>query len=781
MSATYAQFMSDPARKENYTFEVKAYNLDTDTVSTLYFCSDSDGFATEAGETPDGQLFDCRMMGGYSRAMGVAAGQGGTARMLHGFISQPYEGVVRLLQFAGDMDTGAAPGLNGVPLRRYSFGGRSAVVKHGGYSPRYGRVEYADYKVLESGQCNGDPRNLPGMVEFLIESKSKRFDTPIQGKKFFGTHLCAQFNGTSDYIDCGEHSAINESDTDILTVGFNIFIESNPGAITSIISCGEPDVDGWRVKLKTNGALEFSTYQLGATQTTTSNVLTLGKWLQVVFKCNPNNGNCKVRIDGEQARASAGAHAAPDTNASRTLYIGCNDSINHFFSGALDEIRIAAGPDFTESDLDETTHRPLDSSEYSSWEIYYNLDDGPGAVTADNKGSLGSAADGDMTGHAPVFHPSCMGRSDLAGRRMPDVWGEVHGWTPAQVDFAQQIYMVHSALCEDVTEVALGGNATAFDLGNSYVSWLQFMLNTTAPGEYDTCFAGGWSFIRLGGQPEYPLTINIKGDKSDATYRDTVAAIIRHIVCTRGNDPLSDPSDIVDAEFDALDAAYTGPVGLAYYDDRTIKDVIDQFARSIGLLVYFRRSDGTLSARQILDPNDSVAVADITTDDVEGLKVLDRGKVVWSVTARYNECPSAVIPDQDLFESLDDDSANFFRRQWRKTEVPRPRLKTMYLDAITFEFETRFIEFADARGEAVRISRLLQTRDQAFSFFCIRPISDLELLDVVSFTYEDLNKYNAAQQRFGTSSTALFYVTGIQEDAARGGIVLDLWRPDGDI
>ncbi|HET9064143.1 MAG TPA: LamG domain-containing protein, partial [Candidatus Binatia bacterium] len=671
---------------------------------------------------------------------------------------------------------GTAPMLQGTPIRDISFGGRSFKVKHGGRS-RGGEMAYADYRTVEL-TTEGQPRILPHAVEFRLRGKEERLDTPVQDRKLFGTGLCGIFNGSTSFVDCGTDSTFNFT-SGAFRISFMIFIEAFPGANAIVIGRGLGSVDGWDVVLNTSGRIQLRTNQSGANQVTSSEALTLGRWIQVDI--SRTGAAVTIYLDGVLSVNSAGTHVNP-TTASRNLYFGRNNGGTVFFAGALDDIRIASSAS-TQAQFEDFLHRPLDSTEYSSYLGYWAFEDGPGAGTIDNAGSVGSAADGTVTSVTIV--PSCMGPAELSGTVMRDVWGEVWGYSPLLVDYARQIYLVHSAAIEEIVGVHIGGDDTAMveDGGGVVTSWLTWITDTTASGEYQVCNATGWTLIRLGSEPEHRLTLQVRGDKSDGTYRNTTGALIRYIATTRGTNPLDDSTEVDDSSFDDFDSAKSQVVGLSYTDELSVAQVISAFAEGLAAVTWFGRSSGRLKIKQIDDPELESSVQDLNrhyvaalNDGASTLTPAERGSPVSGVTVRYNENPT-VMGTGDLLTAIDEDWASFYRKQWRTAQFFSPTVKAIYKDAKPITVNSRFIIRGAAGAEAARRKTLLKTPDQGFTFSCRPTETQLDFMDVVTFHYQGLDAYNAEQSLYGTTATSKFYVVGIQEDEQSGGFTLTLWRP----
>lgn len=775
MSApTYADFLADTQRTENYLVELTGYDTIAEEERVYRFCLED--FETEPTDTPPNQLYERRLIGRYQRISTTGAIDP-EKRRLSGFIQSEHGAVIRLKQWFGDLDVGTAPCLQGTPIRDIAFGGRSAVIKHGGSCAK-GEMAFADYVVLDSVLVDGQAIVDLAEVRFRLKGNESRLQSAAQTRRFFGTGTCVIFDGSTTEIDCGTDAAFNL--TGAFSKRFQIYVESYPGTESTIFVHGSVSVDGWSVRFGTDGSIKFQTYQSGAAQTTATTPLPLDRWVEVELSYN-GAATCTILFDGDNSVSSAGTHTAPTGNAARHLFIGRNDAGTVHFAGALNEICIR-GAASTEDEFEEWRHRPLDSTEYSTFLGYWPCDDGfgTGVATLDNLGSVGSAGDGAVTG--AYFAPSCMGSADLAGRVMPTALGEFGGASAALVDVGTQIYVTHAAATEDLALVRAGAmdayvDGVTYD-GTAGNSWLAFVQGTTADGAIDRCMSPGWTLFRLGNAPAKRITVEGEGDKSDGTYRSTTGALIRLAATTFGDQPFDDATEVVGSAFDDFEAGHGATVGLTFMDERPVEQVIAQLAETYGVAVWTRRLDGKLTLKQLGDPQLEDPVTTLTRFDVVpgSLGQVERGAPVGRTIVRYDENPN-VLGSGDVYEGADDPVAvAFARTQWRKTIRRSPAIFRRYPDAATSDTAARFVVRADANAEKARFATLSTKPDQGFTFHCNAQSTLLDFGDVVIFHYQDKNEFNELQDRFGTHDDARFYIVGIR-DHELGGYLLQLWRP----
>lgn len=771
---SYAEFLEDSRKIENYLVELTGYDTLAEAERVYRFALED--FATEPTDTPPNELYERRLIGRYQRISTTGAVEA-AKRRLSGFIQSEHGSIIRLKQWFGDLDLGTAPCLQGTPIRAISFGGRSAVVRHGGSCAK-GAMAFDDYATLDTAIIDGQAIVDLSEVRFKLKGNESRLQSTAQTRRFFGTGRCLIFNGTTTFVDCGTDTAFNFT-SGAFSILLLVYKESYPAADESILTRGVTNTDGWRVQLTTTGAIRVQTNQSGASQNTLSNPIPLDRWVEV--QISRSGANIAIYFDGVNAVATAGTHINPTGNAARHLYIGQNNTGGARFKGALDEIKIR-GLGSAEDEFEEWQHRPLDPSEYSTFLGYWPCEDGfgSGVATLDNLGSVGSAADGAVTG--AYFAASCMGSVDLAGRVMPTTLGEFAGAKAELVDVGTQIYVTHSAATEALSLVRVGAmdayvDGVTYD-GTAGNSWLAFVQGTTADGAIDRCMSPGWTLFRLGNAPARRLTVEGEGDKSDGTYRSTVGSLVRLAATTFGDQPFDDATEVDDSSFDDFESDFVATVGLTFADERPVEQVISQLCETYGVVVWARRVGGKLAIRQFGDPQTETPVATLDRHAVVpgSLQQVERGAPFGRVIMRYAENPT-VLGSGDVYEGADDPAAvAFARTQWRKTTRRSPAIFRRYKDAATSDTATRFVQRADANVEKARFASLSTKPDQGFIFHCTAQATQLDFGDVVVFHYQDRNAFNELQDRLGTHDDARFYIVGIR-DHELGGHLLQLWRP----
>lgn len=774
MSATYAQLLSDPLSEHVWLAEVSYYDTVNGTTGTLYFSTSE--YGTALTDSPAAQQYDPRMADGYSFSATVES-----LGTLGGMLPARDGGSIVLLQDQGDLDY----------MRLYSFDQRQVVIRHGGYSPVYGWVAYSDFAVVFNGTVEGAAMVGIDEVALKLANKDTRLEYPIQDRKLCGGTYWLYFDGVNDYVDCGSEATYDFT-SGAFTVEFWIYVEAYPGSEATIVSRGNSTVDGWNIRLGTAGGVKLQTYQSGASQTTTSNPLTLNKRQHVAVV--RNGSSCYIYIDGVLSVSSSGTHTNP-TTAARNLFFGKNNGGTVFFAGFLDELRIW-NVARTRGQVCAYMNRQLQAAELTSSLLgYWKFDDGTGATLTDSSTasyhSDSTVANGTISG--ATWRPSLQGGEEMEGAPLVDVFGQREGFVPVLVDEPRLIYQVHSGSVYETTQVLVGGAVIAYDAapGTTYTSMSSFLAATTAAGCYERLVTQYGTWIRLGTAPNKPVTMTVKGDNTGgtgygdaSTYRTTAGAIVRYLICNRGPQPLTDPADLDTAAFTALDTANSSVCGAACYDEVTLYEVVSFLLRSIGAVGWFARDTGDFTALVFSGTVAKTTSLDLTEDDIEEdtLEVLDVGPPAWGVDLRFRR-NDLVHSTSDIVGSVvsadpPPSSANwrFLLSDWRTSSPRNTVTRDVFKGAVVLQVDTGLQTYAGASVEASRLLDLYDQQGQCLRAFFRQTAVQLDRMDFVTLSFVDGDSYNDDQQRLGTSTTAIFVVLAVEDDVENGGTWLTLYR-----
>lgn len=770
MSA-YTEVLKDPTLVQLWLMEAEARNLDTGEDVVLYFSNRS--YGTQSGDSLPNQRFDACILGGlkYSGAISPPTGP------VYGILEPRRSGEIVLAHNLGVFDTGALDQLNGYPLSRFSFGGRRCIVRHGGYTRLYGGglLPYDDMGTTYL-EFDGEPLIGESEVTFKLRGRDDRFQYPIQPRTYYGCKGAVRLDeASSQYVDCGTNSVFNFTSSDF-TAEFLIYLTAYPTNNTSVMMRGRVNISGWNISISNTGVVALETYQAGATQTTTSNVIPLHQWYRV--SAVRAGTTAYIYGQGLDITDSHGTHINP-TSVSRTLYFGYTDSTSNFAHGFISDLRLWSKA-LTSAEVNTYKHRPLDSSEYTLTGLvgYWPVDDVTGS-TISQKVAATTGSDGTLTGGAAIV-VSLMGGDELQGSPLPDTWGYVKGWKPVLVDTATMLYQVHSGSIEEFERVDIGGYG-ATELGNSYTDLMDFLDPSapTADGTHDICITPGGSFFRFGNVPGHPVSVDVKGDNTGGTFRYTVADIVRFILCNRGWFPLVDPDDLDTSSFSDLNTANSADVGIAYADDRSVSDVLTSLLQTVGAVGWFRSSDDLFSV-QVFGSEGATPTIYLSENDVseEGVTVVDLGPPVHRVGAKYRR-NYVVMGTADMLEGVaSSDRGRFIRREWRRADVSDALTKENYKDACNIVYETCFDKWHHAIAESNRQLQMLKVRGTVLRFTCKGRGLGLDRMDKVYFNYKDRDEFSQEQNRFLTEESSVFIVLEASDDPEFGCIILTLWKAE---
>lgn len=766
MSA-YLDFLSDPGRIEVGLLEVVGRNVANDSVATYRFSSGR--FATKPDDSLANQRYDARIVGGFE----MSAPLEDVSIQLSGLLPPRSGGDILLAQQYGDLDLGTLTQLGGVSIRDISFGGREARYLHGGYSPALGRwLTYDEFKVVFSGTCDGNPQIDDTTVTFTLSPKDRDFEYPLSDRHLWGLGYAGHFDGVNDYVNFGSHAAHDFTSGDF-TLMVPFYYEAAPGAVARFWNRGTAATSGWQLELTTAGEVGLRTSQSGASQLTTCDVLPVGKWVWLTFR--RVGANVVAFVDGEISVGSAdGTHVDPATSSDDML-LGRNAGGSVFTRMMIGEARIYNYA-LTKQQISNEQHRPLDSTEIDSGLVFYaRFNDGTGTTVAD---SSATGATGTASGMSWVH--SCTGDASVTGEAMPDVFGPMDGWPPVLLDFNRQIFLISGEEISGVTRVETGGSAGMVEGGSSpWTSLMDFLVATTAAATYDVCITPGGTFLRLGDQPEHPVTVIGQGNAPGGVYLETASAQARWLVCNRGPNPLVDPTGLDTAAFDALDVANPAAIYSAWEGHEPLSAVLKYILGSVGAVGFFRRSNDLFSVERIEAVTTKTPVAlTLTQNDVEpgSFEQLGRSTPIGDLTLRYSQNYAVMGSSEITPVVIGTAREAYLRRQWRTTRLRSASVRADYKDFATVIVETGLVDPADAVTEIHRLMQLYSEPDQSFRFLCRQRGVELDRMDAVYFSFADLTALGVRQSRYATSGSTAFLVLEVSDDAATGGKWITLWR-----
>lgn len=186
------------------------------------------------------------------------------------------------------------------------------------------------------------------------------------------------------------------------------------------------------------------------------------------------------------------------------------------------------------------------------------------------------------------------GDASLQGLYAPLAYGNVFNAEPVLINESLLIYQIHDGPINSITEVRDKGIALT-DTGLDAASYAALAAYTTGggndieAGEFAVCTALG--LIRLGGEPDGRVTVDVEGDASESGYIDTIGAITRRIITTRlGDASLVDPTGLDTTAFTQMetDAPYEAQLYIGS-TATTVSDMIRTLLTGVAGWCYVNR------------------------------------------------------------------------------------------------------------------------------------------------------------------------------------------------
>lgn len=769
----YSDFISDPLRNGVHLFE--ATYVDPADASTGVLDYSTSSYGTKPTDTPASRRYDARVLQGYNHVCGAgAAGDGGMAPMT-GLLPAREGGSFTVAQKFGDLDY----------LRTLNFDNQPITIRYGG-SSKYGDLALADFKIVFSGVCDGQPLIGMDTVTFKLRTRDSLLYTPIQTKRYHGGNWClhADDSGTPE-ATFTNNAAFNFLSGDPFSWEFWYRPQrsgdtGDPLTAQDILCRGSSGSHGWQIFQTKDDEISFTTSNTGAIYTYTDPVA-IDEWIHVAI-CYDGGANAVIYLNGTSNVASAGTHAGCATTTV-PLYMLRNQTGVYRCTCMIDEIRCWARVR-TQAEVLAGMNRRLRASELTDPDLvgYWACEDGTGTTLTDASATAQNAT---LTGIDWVA--SLQGGDEQEGQPVPDTWGEKNGMKPVLVHPQTGICQLHSDAIEEVVGVYEGLNPLSID-GTEITDLVTFLTDTTEVGKYQVLNSAHGSYIRLRSRPTLPLSVSLKGDKSDGTYRDNPVELARYIVCSRGQFPLTDADDIDDAAFDAAVTATTGVVvGLTTYDETNVGDVVAQLLAGSGVSAWFKRDGGRLTALRYTGAAAGTPVIAFDQTDIKDgtLEALDAGSPVYRVSVAWG-FNDVVHNTSDVAGAIAGTAAqNFGLLDWRVADVPNAGTLADHPSAGAVAIESALTYAEDAYAEAARLQILYSGMPQAFRAMFKHRSVELERLDCISLQFQDYNRRGELQSRFGTSAPGgtptQYTVLALEENEVEGGTVVTFAREDNAV
>lgn len=338
------------------------------------------------------------------------------------------------------------------------------------------------------------------------------------------------------------------------------------------------------------------------------------------------------------------------------------------------------------------------------------------------------------------------GRSGLKDREKPLAFGRAYHVPALLVDPSTLTYQVHDGPIEDVDAVYDSGLA------------LTGVAGAPAAGQYSVDASNGT--FRLGASAAGTVTANVRGDKVDGVYVETVAGLIRRLVTTRASH--QDLLAVDGSGFAAFDAANDDTVGLWVREGSTLAEALDALADSLGAHYGFDRS-GRLTIGRVEEPAGS-AVAAYDESHVLEIERLAVARPVWRHTVEYRRYWQT-LDAGSIAGAVTEETRADLAEAVRVEAASDPSVRALHPLSVDAVISTLLTESASAAAEANRLLTIFGSGRVAFRVLLKTQPFALELGQTVTLTYP----------RHGLSEGRNLVVVGMIEDSAANEITLDLW------
>lgn len=762
MTATsdYVTFLTDPNREDIYLVELYPYDPNTATTTTLRFSNRE--FRTRSNETPADTIWKANSDFVYSYS--APAIPPGTV----GIVPSAVGGTITLGQKLGDLDY----------LNNYYWDGRRCVLKHGGRS-KFGTLDYSDFQTIRDGEIERATVGLD-RVTITLKEKEDRFAHPVERRKLGGFGHCIEFNGTTGYVDFADPAKLKI--VNALTIETWI--------IPYVVNTSQ-HILGWdntpfELYLDSSGKLNLEWAKSSVTVTKTSD-FTFEAEKRYHLGITVSDTEVKFYIYDYAADSTTtetftgtGFTGRDNPGASVAYRYGKSYGSSDYYDGQLWNTRIFNTTE-SASDIEARRFRPLTDTELalSSLKHYTPMSDGTGTTVTDTSSSPVSGSVGGTVNWRSTMTGLLTGDEEngTGGQTVPNVFGKVYNYSPIPVDEARRIYQIHAGTINGLNGIYEGGYADIAP-DNVYTTVETFLAGTTTASEYDILHWSCGTYIRLGSSAVLPITVDVEGDDG-AGLLNTVSDIVYHIITTRGPSPLAG-SEVDTSSFTTLETANDAAVGIVIENDMKIAEAVNALLGSIGAIGWFNRETGDFTVKRFDGVGATAASVTLTECDVEesidSLRVLDVELPVYDVIVKFKK-NWTVMGSESLAAAIKGMwRYGFSMTEWRKVASNHPSQLTPHPRAREMVLESMLQSYADAATEANRLYTLFSGVAQSVEVVIRNRVTTVDRLDVVAFSYRDLDENNDLQYRLNTDSSSTWVVLGIDDDAHSGTTKLTLWR-----
>ena len=145
---------------------------------------------------------------------------------------------------------------------------------------------------------------------------------------------CLEFNGSNEYVNYGNKSDFNITDT--ITISTWIYQKEQSTSWNGIVSKTDGNTNGWEIRTTTAGSNSIQCRILNGSDISASTTITNESWNHVV--CTYDGSVIRIYVNGVQKNTALQPNGIA-TN-SRSLSIGKLAYSGLYFNGSIDEVRI---------------------------------------------------------------------------------------------------------------------------------------------------------------------------------------------------------------------------------------------------------------------------------------------------------------------------------------------------------------------------------------------------------------------------------------------------------
>lgn len=334
--------------------------------------------------------------------------------------------------------------------------------------------------------------------------------------------------------------------------------------------------------------------------------------------------------------------------------------------------------------------------------------------------------------NTPMTSTKLGGSTDNKDRLLPLCFGECHNIEPLLINPATLQYQVHAGPIERIIEVRVNG----------------------VPVTHTPNLANGT--FTLATSPTGTVTASVQGDKTGGVYRNTIGALIPHIVTNYGKavDRFV-AGDVDSAQIATFSAGHPQPVGL-YLSDRTnVLDACASLASSVGAQVIMSRAGQLRLLKMALPAAGTPTAVGPEQMGLHSLRPSDRPAIRAAVKLGYAR---NWTPQPGLQTGIPPAHQELFATEWLTVSATAPAVATLHrLELEATQEDSLLLVEADAQAEADRRKALWSVQRTVYAY---EGTPDLML--------EQLGGYQTlTASRYGLAGGVFGQIVGLSQDWAR--------------